>query len=249
MTIILTDEEFIEEQLQGIGVEQLKPDATDKLDVIQKFHNQISQGWSRRIQLREGIFIKINHYQPTDCLKLIYHSERECRFLKFSFALSAIAQWNVTSILGETILPCITGTYLVRSNGLTLKTFGNFSDVEPYSFIEVFIKPSKLRSFVASPERAFPLNLQHLVKPSNQEIYYLQTRDTQPAMNTVLQQILHCPYQGIVKRAFLESKAIELIALVLDHEVAIGQGEAKKSPLKPEQIERIHYAKEILLKN
>ncbi len=65
-------------------------------------------------------------------------------------------------------------------------------------------------------------------------------------MNTVLQQILHCPYQGMVKRAYLESKVIELIALVLDRERAIQQGETKKVFLKPEQIERVHYAKEIL---
>ena len=66
-------------------------------------------------------------------------------------------------------------------------------------------------------------------------------------MNTVLQQILHCPYKGLVKRAYLESKAIELMALVLDREIAIAQKEPKKFFLKPEQIERSHYAKEFLL--
>ena len=68
-------------------------------------------------------------------------------------------------------------------------------------------------------------------------------------MNILLQQILQCPYQGIVKRAYLESKVIELIALVLDHEIVIQQGEAKKCSFKPEQLERIHYAKEILLQD
>ena len=68
-------------------------------------------------------------------------------------------------------------------------------------------------------------------------------------MMAVIQQILHCPYQGMIKRAYLESKAIELIALVLDHEVTIQQGESKQSALKPEQLERVHYAKEILLRD
>ena len=67
-------------------------------------------------------------------------------------------------------------------------------------------------------------------------------------MSALLLQILQCPYKGLTKRMYLESKAIELVALVLDHEVTIQQGEVKKCVLKPEQLERIHYAREILLK-
>ena len=66
-------------------------------------------------------------------------------------------------------------------------------------------------------------------------------------MANVIQQILDCPYQGIVKRMYLESKVIELMALVLDREIVIQQGEVNTVKLKPEQLERIHYAKEILL--
>jgi len=34
-------------------------------------------------------------------------------------------------------------------------------------------------------------------------------------MQTALHQILHCPYQGLTKRIYLESKVWELMALVL----------------------------------
>lgn len=68
-------------------------------------------------------------------------------------------------------------------------------------------------------------------------------------MTSVLQQILNCPYQGMLKRMYLESKVVELMTLVLDHEVAIREGEVKINTLKPEQLERIYYAKEILLKD
>ena len=97
-------------------------------------------------------------------------------------------------------------------------------------------------------EGELPKYLRHLVRPLSQEVYQ-RTGDAQPAMITVLQQILRCPYQGLIKRAYLESKVIELMALMLDHEVVIQQGKAKKNALKPEQIERIYYAREILLRD
>ncbi|NEP18909.1 MAG: helix-turn-helix transcriptional regulator [Leptolyngbya sp. SIO4C1] len=68
-------------------------------------------------------------------------------------------------------------------------------------------------------------------------------------MATVLQQILNCAYYGLVKRAYLESKVVELMALLLEQETVIRQGGQKKISLKSEQIERIHYAREILLRD
>ena len=44
-----------------------------------------------------------------------------------------------------------------------------------------------------------------------------------PAIKSVLHTLLHCPYQGLVKRLFLEAKQIELLALLID--------EAQKQPL------------------
>ena len=62
-----------------------------------------------------------------------------------------------------------------------------------------------------------------------------------------LHQILNCPYQGLTKQLYLESKAIELLALNL----AIISSD-RATPIqtyqpKQDEIERLHYAKEILI--
>ena len=68
-------------------------------------------------------------------------------------------------------------------------------------------------------------------------------------MNALLQQILQCPYKGLTKRMYLESKAIELLALLIEEEAEIHQGEAQAALLDLDYRDRIHYAQEILLKN
>lgn len=246
MTIKLTLNEF-DERFEETDEEHLQCDASDKLDVTYKFDAQITQGWRREIGLRDGLRLRIDRHQLRDHLVLDSYTE-ECETIELWFTLSGQGEEVLASKPGEFLNLSVAGTYFLQSNGLIPPIVANYSDTHPYFFLGVEINPSTLHSFVASPEEALPQNLQHLIKCPGQETY-LRSGNTQPMMATVLQQILHCPYQGMVKRAYLEGKLLELIALVLDHEITIQQGEVKKGALKPEQIERIHYAKEILLRD
>lgn len=69
-----------------------------------------------------------------------------------------------------------------------------------------------------------------------------------PAMERVLQQILQCPYHGAVKRLYLESKVIELIALRLNQILTEPRDISSCHSLKPEDLDRVYYAREVLLR-
>lgn len=71
---------------------------------------------------------------------------------------------------------------------------------------------------------------------------------TSASMLTPLQQILNCPYDGTIKKTYLESKALELIALKLN-QVSESRLYPEDVSLKADDIERIYLAKEILLDN
>lgn len=247
MTIELTHDEFFIEQFQEAKAEKLQWDASDELDITYEFDTCISQGWMRNVQLREEILLFIDRHQPTDQLK-ITSSGLEYDDIQCLFTLSGRGQGRIPSTLSETLRPYLLGKYSLRSTGLHSREIGEYSDTEPISIVQIYIRSSVLRSFVTSSEEELPSNLQHLIKPQRQEVY-LRSRDTTPIMMSTIQQILHCPYHGLIKRAYLEGKVIELMALVLDHEVTIRQGEIDKGTLKPEQLERIHYAREILLRD
>ena len=65
-------------------------------------------------------------------------------------------------------------------------------------------------------------------------------------MQTVLHQILYCPFQGITKKIYLESKVWELMALLIEEEKERHQSKHSASALKPDDIDSLHHAKEIL---
>lgn len=244
MTIELTQAEYCELH-QEAQEEKLQFDSTDKLDITYSFNVQFLQGWTRAIDLREGIELSITQIQNKDCVVII-EPELQDHLIELDFWLSGSEQWRVASALSETLWPFTAGKYLLASPGSRDQLIAHY-DTKPLSRITFAICPEVLRSFTTDSERNLPKYFQHLAGPVNQDIHR-RAANIHPTMATALQQILHCPYQGMVKRAYLESKTIELIALVLDHEVAIQQGNVKKGALKPEQIERIHYAREILLR-
>mgnify|MGYP001792116401 CR=1 FL=1 len=246
MTIELTLNEF-EEQFEETDEEQLQWDASDKLDITYKFDAQVSQGWRREIDLREGLQLWIDNHRLQDRLVLRSHvKEFEC--IHFNFTLSGQGETIYANKTDALLEPSVTGKYFLMSNGLQPSNVGDYSDIQPYSHVHITVSRLVLCSFVTSAERTLPKSLKHVIRQPNQEAY-LRSGDTQPSMATVVQQILHCPYQGMIKRAYLESKAIELVALVLNNEAEIQRGEVRPGTLKTEQLERVHYAKEILLRD
>ncbi|MEM9091951.1 MAG: AraC family transcriptional regulator [Cyanobacteria bacterium P01_F01_bin.53] len=247
MTIRLTQDD-VEEQYQEADEEALQFDPNDGLDITWKYDARFSQGWRREIELREGMYLYIDQSQATDRL-IVESPEAEGLNIHFMFQLSGNAQWIEISRSDKALLNRATGQYSVRGNGLNNQITCDYG-THAWSSISIEISPNILNSFAASSDKELPKNLQHLVRPLTKELYWGH-KNIQPMMATILQQILHCPYQGIVKRAYLESKVIELTALVLDHEIVVQQEgkENKKVFLKPEQLERIHYAKEILLRD
>jgi len=63
------------------------------------------------------------------------------------------------------------------------------------------------------------------------------------AMRTAIDQLLGCPYTGSLKRLFVESKALELLALFLGE----SQQPAAVAQLRPDDVARIERARDLLL--
>jgi AraC-like DNA-binding protein len=109
------------------------------------------------------------------------------------------------------------------------------------------MEPEMLVSFIGRGGE-LPVEFQHLIRQSWQK-HYTRVGTTTPAMQRILWQIIRCPYQGLHKRMYLEGKALEVAALVLEEEQEIQQGRRSFLDLKPDYVDRIHHAREILRQN
>ncbi|MEA5618335.1 AraC family transcriptional regulator [Cronbergia sp. UHCC 0137] len=105
-----------------------------------------------------------------------------------------------------------------------------------------------LKNFIFDNREKLPTTLINLVE-GNSKIDFCETNIIAPEMYLPLEQIINCPFQGITKNLYLEGKCLELIALKLEQLAQHEKHRRKVIVLKKDDIERIHAAKVILIKN
>jgi len=70
-----------------------------------------------------------------------------------------------------------------------------------------------------------------------------------PEMQRALNQLIDCPYHGKTRTIFLEGKAMEIFAHKLEQLKAKGKGIPRQPRISASDIERIHYAAELLVRD
>lgn len=210
----------------------------DKFDITRRFPTLFGEGYCRFIELRDGISLDICDFQ--------LHKSRVTEIpdlehpLDFRFFALRDCQSQKIKIG--------TGEYVLSGSGMSSE--GISVDRESLRTVVVGIQiiPEVFCSFARDTSGELPPELQHLVRRSEQKLYERSGTQT-PAMQVAVQQILQCPYQGLTKQMYLESKIWELAALVVDQEIQINQGGLEMSTLRPSEVDCIYHAKEILLKH
>ena len=127
-----------------------------------------------------------------------------------------------------------------------LVEFEEWRGQEPFQVIMIQLQPIALHSFLKAGE-ALPEPLQQAIEGNVGHRFHQAIGKITPSMTQILHHILGCPYQGMMRRMYLESKALELLTLQLMQWM-----EGNATPqwwirLRPDDIERLHQAKDILI--
>lgn len=199
----------------------------------------ISYGSRRWFHLRPGISLLVEDYNLQENLVVETCQTQPYIFLELSFSLFGHNP-SVNLRTGQ--------------NFVSLEIDTGESDYKEWLAqkkilkLDIHIEYSFFQGLILSHVDKLPVNLQNIIEKANDEINYLQVGSTTVQMQTILRQILNCPYQALTKQLYLEGKVLELIALRLE--------DLQESPLlhstttlKPEQIESIYQARDILISN
>lgn len=200
-----------------------------------RYPKTLGKGHCCFIELRDGIDLCITQYQLHD--DVIMQLPERSHPLEYTFRMAAdggrspTSQGNTYSIWGSGLAPAET-----HRNQATTPT------VE----INVHLDPALFQEFAGSSSHLASVGLAHLMRPLERP-YYQRSAPITPAMQMVAHQLLHCPFQGITQKMYLESKVWELLALIIEQERNLHQTPTSQPALKPDDIERIYLAKEILI--
>ncbi len=118
----------------------------------------------------------------------------------------------------------------------------------PIRVVTINVDAIFLNKIMGDQHGSIPAYMRNILEETSENHYY-QSNNTTPAMNVAIHQILNCPYRGVLKRLYLESKALELTVHKLAQVVSPECGLKNPSTLCPADIERIHEARDILIRN
>ena len=232
MTITLSQQDYWDLVDASQGNDQSS--VTQPFEKVVPYPEQLGQGDYRFLDLRDGVELVIGSYQLHDDVVMI--SPERSHPVEYVFYLTG--KGNQPDAIAA-------GQYALYGSGLAPAETCRDSADEPVLEVNVHIEPAALKAFLGETFDLAYAGLAHLFQPTEQ-FYYERRGFTTVAMQTALHQLLHCPFTGVIKKAYLESKVWELMTLLLDQELQQRDIKPVRNPLKPDDIERIRYAGDIL---
>ena len=220
-------------------------DVTDYAEGPEQFFelpSQLGQGYWRTTQLRPGIQLSISDLEKrqTHVHAIQQHSQTMPLTLSYYLSGGCVVEndgikTSIEEVAGKSYLYCLPNT-------AELERYEPRQRIRRISFQ---ILPELIQAF-NEEFHELPANIKQVIEQPGKAIFHHPSTIT-PPQQQVLQQIFHCPFQGITRQVYLEAKVLELIALQLDQLIA----SSRKAPnrLPANDIDRIYQAREILLRN
>lgn len=187
--------------------------------------------------LRDGLALVFGQF----CLKKrqvfsFYSSEEVC---EFAFVLSGTFQNRFPGRSEDLTITPLSATIWLTPRMPAQHDCGPGSDI---SFVCVRIRRKLLTEMAGSYLHQAPERFRRILENRENSLFYRLSPMTLP-MQAAARQVFACPYQGAMRRLFLEAKALELISHLMEFHFG---GTRVAPPRHTKQIARAH---DLLLEN
>jgi AraC family transcriptional regulator, transcriptional activator of the genes for pyochelin and ferripyochelin receptors len=242
---ILTEEEYDklrEESIEANGKQLFNHDGFDE---ICQWENKFSTELLYRVELRPGLTLVI--------ADAIQHQEIKCCSLH-DYPYPLISKFHVSGNL-RTLTPGIKeipDDYTEQVGRNYLLYLPNVDEIHHVSagdhslVIVIHIDIDVFKTYSQGFE-LLPTPLQALISKNSPPRFHYTVGEITPAMFVILQQILKPPFQGMMKRMYLESRVLELLALQLNQFLHQEQAIQAVANLRPIDIEKAYHARDIII--
>ena len=205
----------------------------DEFDIVSGHAAQVGQGYCREVTLTPGVTLSFAECQ--------FHQDLQIEFpahdhpIQITLHLSGVTNCSIHPILGGTC-----GYF--SGSGISPGYAETYRAGQHVSYVSVEIQPGVLDSLFLNDQQRHCNPIQQLFKATDLKTSFYPKVTSQ--MRSLAHQMWHAPYRGAAKRMYLQAKAFELLALHLD--LISGYSQESISGLKPDTLDRIHHAQEIL---
>ncbi|MEL6459770.1 MAG: AraC family transcriptional regulator [Cyanobacteria bacterium J06621_15] len=212
-----------------------------------KFPSHLANGSINIAQLRPGLGIQINSINPLENFAIKANFLESDPF-EFNFYLNGYARGTVSNSHKNFSLDLKATQNLILFGGADSIGVWECAAKQHTHVVEIYIEPQFIYQLIEDNANYLPADLLNIIEGKKEKSFY-ETDILTPQMQMALHQLINCSYQGVMKQMYLESKALELIVLKLAQLKDKAKPTKNTKTLKSDDVERIYYAREILIKN
>lgn len=201
----------------------------------------LGSGHKRDIDLPSGVFLTLHHYHlKKGLVNLCEPNTSDC--FEFVFSLTTQYIYNDKHNFGQQ------QAYLIGPSDRD----GRWRELagEDYLSVDIHLEPTLMMALLDSYEAVLPDGIKRILEgctdADNPNCAAIAPTPITPAIEMALQQILHCPYQGLTQKLYLEAKSLELIALFVE---AFQEMPPVPVRVNRDECDRLHHAQQILRDN
>jgi AraC family transcriptional regulator, transcriptional activator of the genes for pyochelin and ferripyochelin receptors len=196
----------------------------------------IGSGTFQKIELRPGLVLYLSDYQVKESFTTCIESHRSA--FGFGFWLSGKAIASSSSFPSR---------FFDKHGGCSIFYYpdqsGSVEDLKNSyrRSVSLLVEPDLLHTFLRGTLDNMPMDFKILMDGPAKGYYKRDGRIT-PLISQTLEQLFHCPFGKATRLLFLESKALELIALRLNQLTVSGKACRQSGGLRASDIDKIHMA-------
>ncbi|PIE70948.1 MAG: hypothetical protein CSA22_06000 [Deltaproteobacteria bacterium] len=212
----------------------------------------------QQIHVKPGLSLSLVDVNPMEPLNLDFETHHVP--LEFSFHLSGHVTYSITHEQGKnnfkgqpglnvvSAFPHARGTMEIRGV-IGEHTNKGLMDKDPVRMLAVHIEPRFFRQYLTDhAQLQFP-EFEAMIQ-SGEFSYYFNPSPMSASMSVVAGQLFWCPYRGLARQWFYESKTLELMVLQFSQlSDAFAQTATQKDILNGLEVEQIQTARNLLCKD
>lgn len=235
----------VQEILQGCRNEGVTSDHTEGTESYFDLPPQLGRGYWRENHLCPGLSLMITNLEKRqNHIHQIYQHPQPMP-LTASFYLNGSCRVTNDSldspqeeVAGKNYLYCLPSTAETEE----------YKANQPLQHIRIQISSSLLKAFGLAGFKDLPSGIERAIAGETHSRLYHASKTT-PAMQSVLNQLIHCPYQGATRQLYLEGKILELLALQLNQLMGDRPHPFQTGSFCRSDLDQIHLAKDVLIQN
>jgi hypothetical protein len=173
----------------------------------------LGTGFICGVNLRPGLMLGIGNYKVCGNLEVSFELDNATFVLGFGVSGNIQSTFSYEKVKRN--VDILTSGQSCMSYLPGLKGVTKYSANIPIRGVVVYIDTIVLNKIMRDQHDNAPAGMRDILQGANEKYYY--SNNTTPAMNIAVHQILNCPYRGLLRRLYLESKTLELITHKLAH--------------------------------